>query len=518
MRRSLAILIVTTALLALVSPALAQFANVGSLRFPTSGSPEAQKHFLRGVAILHSFGWKQAIEQFQAAQQIDPDFAMAYWGETLCYNHPLQGLRDSESPREVLERLGDTRAERAAKAPTDREKGFLEAVEILFGEGEGSQRTIGYMEAMGRLYEKYPDDSEVAAFYSLSLQAAVRPLGDTSFRLKVRSRTIAMKIFQDNPNHPGAAHYIIHAFDDPVHAPLALPAAYRFAEIAEAVSHAQHMPSHIFIQHGMWERVTASNDRAFQVGKDLWEAGDSVGDIVHALDWGQYGDLQRGDYSKAKRWIDALQSIAEESDGADRAARTIPLLKARYIIEAREWQTQPVTEDSSAQELLATGISAVRTGNLRLAKKAESRLKKLAEGQNASTFQIMHKEVAALIRATRNRNDEAVKLLEEGIRIAEGMRPPNGAANPVKPVHELYGEVLLEFDRPAEAVKAFEKSLLRMPNRPLAVLGSARAHAKMDDRILAREQYVKLAGIWKGRETFGGLKEAKLYLQTSEKR
>ena len=336
MRRSLAILIVTTALLALVSPALAQFANVGSLRFSTSGSPEAQKHFLRGVAILHSFGWKQAIEQFQAAQQIDPDFAMAYWGETLCYNHPLQGLRDSESPREVLERLGDTRAERAAKAPTDREKGFLEAVEILFGEGEGSQRTIGYMEAMGRLYEKYPDDSEVAAFYSLSLQAAVRPLGDTSFRLKVRSRTIAMKIFQDNPNHPGAAHYIIHAFDDPVHAPLALPAAYRFAEIAEAVSHAQHMPSHIFIQHGMWERVTASNDRAFQVGKDLWEAGDSVGDIVHALDWGQYGDLQRGDYSKAKRWIDALQSIAEESDGADRDARTIPLLKARYIIEARE--------------------------------------------------------------------------------------------------------------------------------------------------------------------------------------
>ena len=516
MRRFLGIIIFAAAWLALLTPALGQFANVGSLRFPTSGTPEAQKHFLRGVAILHSFGWKQAIEEFQAAQKIEPDFAMAYWGETLCYNHPLQGLRDSESPRKVLERLGDSRALRAAKAPTDREKGFLEAVEILFGEEEDSRRRIGYMEAMGRLYEEYPDDSEVAAFYSLALQAAVGPLGDTSFRLKTRSGAIALKIFQDNPNHPGAAHYIIHAFDDPVHAPLALPAAHRFAEIAAAVSHAQHMPSHIFIQHGMWERVTASNDKAFEVGMDLWAPGDSVGDIVHALDWGQYGDLQRGDYAKAQRWIDELQSIKEKSDSADRAVRSIPLLKARYIIETRQWQTHPATEDSTAHELLATGISAVRTGNLPLAKKAEARLKKLSAGQNSSTSRIMHKEVAALIRVARNQNAKAVKLLKEGIAIAESMRPPSGAANPVKPVHELYGEVLLELDKPAEAVKAFEKSLLRMPNRPLSVLGLARAHAKNGDRVLARGHYQKLAEIWKGRDTFPGLDEAHRYIETSE--
>ena len=149
-------------LLLLASPSLAQFDDVGSLDFPTSGSEEAQFYFLRGAAMLHSFGWKQAIEQFQKAQEIEPDFAMAYWGESLCYNHPLLGERDRSSPREVLARLGATPEERAAKAPTEREKGFLRAVEALFGEGEPGARRIAYMENMKRTYERFPEDPEVA--------------------------------------------------------------------------------------------------------------------------------------------------------------------------------------------------------------------------------------------------------------------------------------------------------------------------------------------------------------------
>ena len=169
----------TVCLLAAVAvPAQAQFDAVGSLDFPTSSSGEVEQHFLRGVAILHSFGWVQARDQFQEAQALDPDFAMAYWGESLAYNHPLISQMNPDEPRKALQRLAPTKAERLAKAPTEREKGFLSAVEVLWGDGEHVDRRVGYMEAMEKLHEQYPDDSEVAAFYALSILSAVQSLSN----------------------------------------------------------------------------------------------------------------------------------------------------------------------------------------------------------------------------------------------------------------------------------------------------------------------------------------------------
>jgi hypothetical protein len=221
------------------SPVAAQLESVGNLRFETSASPEAQKHFLRGVAILHSFGWKQAIAEFQAAQKIDPDFALAYWGESLCYNHPLAPEQDGKTPREVLARLGATPEARLAKAPTAREKGFLRAVEDLWAEGpqkdDWRARRVAYMEAMARLHQEFPDDDEVTTFYAVSLLSGARALEDNTFRLEVKAGALSMDVFNRNRNHPGAAHYIIHSFDDPIHAPLALDAADAFADIAPAV-------------------------------------------------------------------------------------------------------------------------------------------------------------------------------------------------------------------------------------------------------------------------------------------
>ncbi|MCY4573851.1 MAG: hypothetical protein OXF01_13735, partial [Gemmatimonadetes bacterium] len=187
----------------------AQGRDVGVITFPTSATGEAQDHFLRGVAILHSFGWKQAREQFHAAQEADPDFAMAYWGESLAYNHPLVTNMNPDDPRKALERLGATPEERLAKAPTKREKGLLGAVEILWGEGEHRDRAVGYMEAMADLHATYPDDHEIAAFYALSLLTATRATRDLTDRWNVRAGTIALKILNANPVHPGAAHYTI---------------------------------------------------------------------------------------------------------------------------------------------------------------------------------------------------------------------------------------------------------------------------------------------------------------------
>ena len=504
--------------------ALAQFENVGSIEFPTSGSPEAQQHFLRGVSILHSFGWKQAIEQFQAAQEIEPDFAMAYWGESLAYNHPLFAQQDVESPREVLSRLAPTQAGRLAKAPTDREKDFLTAVEILFGEGSYRERAVGYMEQMHSMYERYPDDSEVAAYYALSLLSASNATRDMSQRLNVRAGTIALKMFEQKPNHPGVAHYTIHAFDNPVHAPLALAAAYRFAEIAPAVSHARHMPTHIFIQHGMWDRVSANNQSAYDAARDLWEPGDSIGDAVHSLDWGQYGDLQRGDYAKAKAWIGKLEAITEDAESGEQArgSNSIPLVKARYIVETEEWMTQPVTDESSAHELLATAMSAAHTGDRATLREAETALNELAERDEGggrfggSYTKIMAKQVSALLQADLEQADMATTLLDEAEEMLRPMRPPAGAASPIKPVYELHGEILLDLDRPADAIEKFETSLLRMPNRPRSLLGLARAYAKTGDSANAAEHYTNLAKVWEGRDAFEGLQEAKRFLETTE--
>ena len=367
--KRLFVVVVTLTLSLVGAQAEAQFDNVGSLNFPTSGSAEAQQHFLRGVATLHSFGWKQAIGEFQAAQRLEPDFAMAYWGETLCYNHPLFATApDNDNPRAVLRRLGATREERLAKAPTEREKGFLNAVETLWGDGDYDDRRVAYMEAMQRLHQRYPDDHEVATFAAVATLSAARAMNDRTFRYEILAGSMALDVFGQNQNHPGAPHYAIHAFDDPIHAPLALPSALRYAEIAPAVAHARHMPPHIFIQHGMWDYVSNHNQIAYDVARDLWEPGDSVGDTVHPLDWGQYGDLQLGDYAKARTWIERLEMVFRESDGQARAANSLPLLNARYVVETEEWETRPVTDDSAAPELLATGISAVKTGDLAINK------------------------------------------------------------------------------------------------------------------------------------------------------
>ncbi|MCY4645987.1 MAG: hypothetical protein OXE73_03835 [Gammaproteobacteria bacterium] len=507
--------------------ARAQFENVGVIDFPTSATGEAQAHFLRGVAILHSFGWIQAREQFHAAQELDPDFAMAYWGESLAYNHPLTSRMDPTEPREALQRLAPTRAERLAKAPTDREKGFLNAVEILWGDGEHVDRRVGYMEAMAQLYADYPDDPEVAAFYSLSMLSAVAATRDLSGRLNVRAGTIALKLFKDNNDHPGAVHYTIHSFDDPLHAPLALEAAHRFAEIAPAVSHARHMPTHIFIQHGMWDYVSGHNQSAYDAARELWEPGEPMGDATHSLDWGQYGDLQLGDYEKARLWIRRIESMASgtflefgeggpsEETGQARPRGAEPLLKARYIVDTEEWAILPITDESTGHELLATGLSAARTGDRTALEAAVEALSDDADSDGYAG--VMYKQVAALLEADRGDEAAARELMDEAVATVEAMAPPRGSASPIKPVHELYGEILAGFDDHGDAAGMFETSLLRMPKRPRSLLGLARASVETGDFDRATEAYETLVEeVWVGRTSFEGYQEALRFLESTD--
>ena len=391
----------------------------------------------------------------------------------------------------------------------------MDAVETLWGDGDYDDRRIAYMEAMRRLYVRFPDDDEVATFYAVATLSGSRALGDQTFRLEMEAGAAALKVFKKNADHPGAPHYAIHAFDDPVHAPLALPAARRYAEIAPAVSHARHMPTHIFIQHAMWDLVSTHNQSAYEAARALWKPGDSVGDTVHSLDWGQYGDLQRGDYANARLWIERLEQVIAESEGAERARNSLSLLKARYVVETEDWQTTPVTGDSSLHELLATALSAVRTGDLETARQTERALESRLEHGGAMA-DITHKQVAALVHASQRRADEATDLMDEVIGIVDRRRPPNGAANPVKPPYELYGEILLALGRPDEALDKFNTSLRRMPGRARSLLGAARAALQTGDTETARERYDRLVTYWVGSSDHPGYAEARRFVAQSQ--
>ena len=499
---------------------------IGTFEFPSSASPEAQQHFIRGVGFLHSFGMTQAREEFLKAQELDPDFALAYWGETFTYQHPFFGPLD-ERPGQAMMKLGATTEERLAKAPTEREKGFVKAAEAYsLTPGGMPERRRAWMEAMAELYEQYPDDVEVRAFYTVSMLSGATASGPMRERINLRAGAMALSLFKDNDNHPGAAHYVIHSFDDPMHAPIALAAAHKYADIAPAVSHARHMPTHIFIQHGMWNYVSRWNDSAFLAARDLWKPGDTVSDQNHSSDWGQYGDLQLGDLERSKLWIQRAEKTLEENTGDARSTSTVNTMLARHIIETENWQLQDLTDDLVAAELLALGLGAAHLGELELAGSVAERLGQLASDQpNNANLQVMHAEVAALTLAKKAQQqlneglttdglpqqEEAIELLDHAIALKETQRPPNGAANPLKPIHELAGEVLLAFGQSMEAADRFEQSLLRMPNRPLSLIGAARSYAAMNEKDMASEKFHAYLAV-RTDDSHPAVREAKQYL------
>ena len=498
--RSYLAALVSTCLLSLTVQA-DDSTRIGTYSFPTStDNAEAQEQFMQGVGFLHSFGMTQAQAAFRRAQELDPDFAMAYWGEVFTYQHPFYGPVH-EGPGAVLERLAPTPELRQAKAPTDKEKGFLKAAEAYaLAPGGMPERRIAWNRAMEELYKQYPDDYEVRAFYTVSTLSAATASGDMRQRMNMKAGAIALELFKRNDNHPGAAHYVIHSFDDPIHAPIALEAALKYRSIAPAVSHARHMPSHIFIQHGMWDYVSEWNDSAYQVARELWQPGDRVGDQNHCSDWGQYGDLQRGDWDRSLMWIARAEETLSENPGDHRSEDTLKVMKSRHTIETGDWQLVELTDSLTDDELLALGMSAANLGELDLADRVAERLGQLAsDSPNDANLQIMFAEVSALASIKRNgpaSAEEVMVLLEDAIIRKEAGRLPNGAATPLKPIHEFSGEIHMLLGNSAMAAELFETSLLRLPNRPLSLMGAARAYAALGEEAKADSKYEQLLMIW----------------------
>ena len=533
MRRSLQM--VPIALLALAQLGAAPpDAELGSVDFPTSAKhADAQARFLRGVLYLHSFTFEAAEAEFRAASALEPDFVMAYWGEALSHNHPLIAERDVELPRAVLARLAPTRAARLAAAPTPRERGFLGAVETLFGEGSEDERVLAYSEAMRRHAENFPEDDEVQAFYAVSLLGTIRIDGDPEFRRRMRAGAIAGEIYRKHPNHPGAAHYIIHSFDDPVHAPLALGAAYRYAAIAPDSAHALHMPSHIFIQHGMWKNVVASNVDSYESAYRLWQKRDGLTEtqqyyndiyVWHALDWGQYGSLQLGDYEAALKTIEQLKPVAAMSKAAI-AQHGPPQMFARYVVESERWkEAATLSLDGAAPDtLFAIGLAAARSGDLDRARAADAALqasyKERALGASEKATRpmaIQVKELQAVLANAEGKHANAVATMREALVLAEKMQAPRGAPRPIKPPYELLAEILLEQGDVEAARGEFSNSLERRPNRTLSLRGAGRAAELAGDTAAAHGHYDALLANLSGDPNLPSYREAKAFLDAQQ--
>jgi tetratricopeptide (TPR) repeat protein len=357
---------------------------LGRIAFPTSQSGAAQSAFVKGVLLLHSFEYEDAREAFVEAQQAAPGFAMAHWGEAMTHNHPLWGETAPEAAREALARLAPTFDERLSKAATDKERDWLRAVEALFGESEKPTRDAAYATQMRRMHEKFPDDLEVTAFYALATLGASP--GGRDPATYMRAAALVEDVARKNPDHPGAAHYLIHAYDDPIHAPLGLRYAEAYGKMAPAASHALHMPSHIYFALGMWDQAGEMNERSVKAA-DERVAKKSLGVDArnhHALLWLVYSYLQQGRQQDARGVLTQIEDAAARSSSA-RMRTHLALARAAWVIETRKWADAkpPVTPEglgaaATAADLFAIGVASFRSGNRSAGNDALQRIALLA--------------------------------------------------------------------------------------------------------------------------------------------
>jgi tetratricopeptide (TPR) repeat protein len=494
----------------MASPALAQDTQYGETTFPNSGDAAAQEAFMEGLLMLHSFEYVSARNAFQRAQEVDPDFAMAVWGEAMTHNHPVWMEQDRAAAVEALETLGATPEQQLAAAPTERETHYLRTLHVLYGVGNEEPRSKearddAYAEAMAELADAYPDDLNAQSFHALSILGTAHEGRD--FATYMRAAAIVEEVFDKNPQHPGAAHYLIHAYDDPVHAPLGLRPARVYADIAPAASHALHMPSHIFFALGMWDEGAASNVDSYEAAKATTERrGEPLnGHGYHALQWWAYARAQQGQYDAARQVVERGMQHAWASDGiATGYERYIQSrFPAMYVIETQRW-SEMASFDLNPDAMrpadrisvhAVQGMAALETGDRAAAEAA------LSDAQAAATDvdpdnRLPAMQLDALLRLDAGDTAAGLARLDSAAAIEDAQPLSFGPADPLKPTHELYGEVLLELDRPAEAQRHFEQALERYPGRALSVWGRAQAAMQAGHAEAAAEARAMLQAMW----------------------
>lgn len=471
------------------SEAVTVAGSLGETNFPNSGAAAAQPDFMRGLLLLHSFEFDAARESFRAAQARDPGFVMAYWGEALSHNRPIWGEQDLEAARAVLQRLGPTREARLAKAATERERGYLASVEALYGDGTKVERDASFNRALGELARKFPADLDARSFHALSWLGLSGSTRDTANYMRAAAEAEA--VYELDPRHPGALHYLVHAYDDPVHAPLGLRAARRYGKVAPAAAHAQHMPSHIFFALGMWDDAIEANIASLATARSQGQGG------YHALEWLAYACLQQGMREDAAKLVQSVaDDVARKPTQGNRT--TLAYARAMWLVETGSadptgWTDVDETGIKSIFAFsaydFARGVVAARSGNLSVAEAQVQRLQARSDAARADAVgvvasrydsvtpaeleqgQILATALNGAILFAQGRRDDGLDRVREAIARADSMAFEYGPPYSVKPLDELLGDLLLTAGKPAAAAAAYRKTLAVHPNRRLAVAG-----------------------------------------------
>ncbi len=466
-------------------------ATVGVVDFPvTASKPETQACFNRAVAMLHNFWFEEAREYFESCAAAEPGFQMAWWGVAMTYNHSLWNRVWPDDARKALAKI--TNPEKLSA----REQKFVGAVGELFGKGSKREREIAYSAAMAKIAEGYPDDLEAATFYSLSLIAIEK---------RMKAAAISLDVYGKQPEHPGAAHYIIHAFDDPQHAILALPAADRYAKIAPEAHHALHMPTHIYLQLGMWPETIRSNEQSWAASV-AWQKRKNMSLSArdyHSQYWLAYAYLQMGRAEDAwKVWQTKRQDLID-AKGDGEVYRYWADLGALLVISTGAWDrtdevfTDPVTVRAAgadghahvpaaparAIEGFARGWAAALKGEdigpwldkMEQARQMMVQRENTVAAARCEAQQLMVKAIAA---RKAGKLEDAIALLKKA-NVLEAMETEvSGPPDIIKPSFELAGEMLLEMNQPAEARKMLERALERHPKRRSSLDGLARTSVR----------------------------------------
>ena len=468
--------------------------------------------------------YEDAIDAFRAAQKVDPSFVMAYWGEAMSFSQPLWFYEEVAQGRAALAKLAATPNARIAKATTPREQGYMRAVEALFGPGDKSVRATAHAQLMGKVAAEHPTDDDAQTFYALALLATL-PRGDASLPLRQQAGAIAEKVFARNPKHPGAAHYILHAFDHVTLASKALPAARAYAKIAPAASHALHMPAHAFLQLGFWDEAAAADEASWNASI-AWAKRRGLpisSRDFHSLSWLQYEWTQQGRFSRTKEAIAFVNEAMKPGAGSREPGALVSpqhagghgygeqseigrgnneaalrndrgSMRARYVIESERWQEMKgQTSFDNIEELFAMGLSAVNLADAARVRSVIDEFRKAATPSQPAELreqaEVMLCEIEALDLFAQGRHAEAFALMDRAVALQGRMPKPIGRPFPVKDVNELYGDLLLQITRPKEAIAWFDRSLARTPNRSRALLGLARAYRNSGDAVNARAAY-----------------------------
>lgn len=518
---------------------LVQDAQLGNIDISfSSGLSEAKKSLEKGMLLLHSFEYDDARMIFRKIQEINADIPMAVWGEAMTFNHPLWRRQYLDSAQVILRKLGPTKEQRIAKGKSQIEKRFLEAAEVLFSDKEKKERDQNFKDFMQQFHEDYPDNNEVSAFYALSLLGSV-PVGRDEY-IYHQSAKIAQSIIKNNHEHPGALHYLIHAYDDPTNAPKALKAANSYSKVAPDAAHALHMPSHIYVALGMWEEVVSSNEASYTASVNRMKRLDLDNEArsFHALHWLMYGYLQQGRSLEAKQLMHDM-IFFEEKTSSDRARAYFISMKANYLVETGLWNTSIAdteinldkiniskkalyrfcdgmqahhNEDIEALKVIIVQMESERQEATTLMAEegvpmcnANGSYSKYANKLDINQAHVMEMELRALYANMQGKTEVAENWFKEATKLEENTSYAYGPPAIAQPSFELYANWLLEQERYDEANEQFEKSLARGPKRLLALKGQLAAakaikNAKAIDQIKST-----IASILKNKEQLSTL-------------